>query len=104
MIRLFRVNAYCFSSISKPCCAITAWSAGLAKPRCLLNNITKPSVLKTNIIAIMGRAVPVSSRPTNDEATAPHTICKPPSRADALPARWVKGAIASATELGKMKP
>lgn len=56
------------------------------------------------MIAAIRNAVRLKNKPTNAEAIAPQPICKAPVKAHALPAPFEKGAIASAAELGKVKP
>src|SRR5690349_18513955 len=64
----------------------------------------QPIMLQAAIMAVMGRAVLLKNSPTSAEARAPQPIWKAPISAEALPAPLVKGAMASAAELGKVNP
>ena len=61
--------------------------------------IEQPAITQT-----IGIAVPLLSMPTSADEPAPKAIWIEPINAEALPASFVKGAIESADELGKLNP
>jgi len=66
--------------------------------------IARLTKVKPNITAAMGAALVGLKKPTRPAANAPNPICSAPNKADALPASFVKGAIANAEEFGKQNP
>ena len=67
-------------------------------------NSTNPVKQKLSIMVTIGMLVELKKIPTRAEANAPSAIWMAPISAAALPACRVKGAIAMAAALGKMKP
>ena len=56
------------------------------------------------MIPYIGNSVPLNKTLTSPEVEAPNIIWMPPNNAEALPAFFEKGSIASAREFGVVKP
>lgn len=67
----------------------------------IIANVAEPA---NAIPSSIGNRVSLCIAPTNADSEAPHTICKKPINAEALPAVFLKGANAIAVALGTNNP
>jgi hypothetical protein len=65
-----------------------------------ISRVINARIEETAMMAIIGVELPLLNRLTPTEANAPTPICKAPSKADALPAFFAKGARQRAAAFG----